>query len=155
MQNRMKRQQLSDDEVGALLTNQQVGRLSTLSPTGFPYTVPVHFTHHEGKIYIHGLDKGQKIDNINLCSKVCFEIDHMSGLILSEKPCNVNTEYQSVVILGEASMIESHEAKEAALELIVAKYTPQLVGEKLPANAIKATAVIEITIPKKTGKYYR
>lgn len=155
MQNRMKQHQLSDAEIEALLMEQQVGRLSTLNPTGFPYTVPVHFAYHEGKIYIHGLGKGQKIDNINLCSKVCFEVDHISGLILSEKPCNVNTEYQSVIILGEAALIESHEAKEAALELIVVKYTPQLAGEKFPVNAVKATAVVEITIMEKTGKYYR
>lgn len=155
MQKRMQLHPLSKVEIENLLCSQSVGRLGTSSPNGFPYVVPVHFVYHEEKIYIHGLTKGQKIDNLKLHPKVCFEVDHMSGLILSSKPCGVNTDYRSVIIMGEAQMVEEKEKKECILNQIVDKYTPQLSGKELPERMISITSIIEITIIECSGKYYK
>lgn len=155
MQGRMMQHQLNNDQIESMLLSEQVGRLATLNANGFPYVVPAHFVYSENKIYIHGCGKGQKIDNIKLNSKVCFEIDHMSELILSENPCNVNTAYESVVIIGSALILNNSTDKATVLKKIVDKYTPALSEKELPARMINATSVIEITILECTGKYYR
>lgn len=155
MQKRMQLHQLNNIEIENLLRDQSVGRLGTLNLDGFPYVVPVHFVYHKGKIYIHGLTKGQKVDNIKLNPKVCFEIDHMSKLIPDIKPCGVNTAYQSVIIMGNAQFIEEKEQKEIALNQIVSKYTPQLSGKDFPERMIALTSIIEITIIECSGKYYK
>ena len=104
MQHRMKTHRMSESEIEALFGEAQVGRLATLNPDGFPYVTPVHFVYYKGKIYIHGLIKGQKIDNLKANPKVCFEIDKMIGFLPSELPCDVNTEYRSVIAFGAAAM---------------------------------------------------
>ncbi|WP_206610979.1 pyridoxamine 5'-phosphate oxidase family protein [Mariniphaga sediminis] len=148
----MKKHQLNSTEIKQLLWTEKVGRLATLNSDGFPYVVPVHFAFYNDKIYIHGLPKGQKVENLKSNPHVCFEVDHMSGLIMHEDPCHVNTAYQSVVIMGLAKLIE--EEKEIILNQIVNKYTPTLSGKKLPAKMINVTSVIEIKIKECTGKYY-
>ena len=102
MQGRMKKYQISFPEVEEILKEQKVGRLATLNSNGYPYITPVHFIYENNRIYIHGLSKGQKIDNIKNNSNVCFVTEEMLGLLLDEKPCYVNTAYKSFIVLGKA-----------------------------------------------------
>lgn len=155
MQGRMKQHQLTAAEIEKLLAGEEVGRIATVNPDGSPYIVPVHFVYHDGKIYIHGLIKGQKISNINSNPAVCFEVDRMQGIIMSDEPCNVNTEYQSVVVLGSARLVQDERGKEDILRRIVGKYAPSLSDREMPVQMLKATSVIEIEIKECTGKYYK
>ena len=155
MQNRMKEHQLKEGQIKGILEKALVGSLSTINEEGYPYVVPVHFVYHDSKIYIHGLPKGQKISNILANEKVGFQVCEMKGLILNEAPCDVNTEYESVVILGKAKMIDDHKVKKNVLNMVVEKYTPQIAGAKLLDNMVRGTAIIEITIQECTGKYYK
>ena len=50
--------------------------------------------------------------------------------------------------------MESLDQKIRVLDAIVAKYTPQHSGKGYPANMLRMTAVVEITIIEITGKYY-
>jgi nitroimidazol reductase NimA-like FMN-containing flavoprotein (pyridoxamine 5'-phosphate oxidase superfamily) len=154
MQYRMKKHQLSEEQISEILTKAPVGSIATINENGYPYVVPVHFIYFDGKIYIHGLPRGQKISNISANEKVCFETHLMKGLILDEAPCDVNTEYESVVIMGNAAIVKDNDLKEIMLNKIVEKYTPHLNGIKFPDNTMRGTSVIEVTVAECTGKYY-
>ena len=157
MQNRMKTHALTKEQIEGLLKKAQIGRIATQGPEGYPYIVPVHFVYHNGKIYIHGLPKGQKMDCIANNPKVGFEIDEMLGLLHDgvEIACDVNTEFNSVIAKGNASILNDLKYRREVLNKIVEKYTPHLSGKELPENMVKGTAVIEITIIECTGKYYK
>ena len=157
MQNRMKQNPLPAEEITELLETNPVGTISTLLEDGTPYAVPAHFALYEGNIYLHGLSKGQKIDNILKDPRVCFETFEMAEKLLAdvEMACKVNTEYRSVIIIGKASIIDDYEKKETALNAIIKKYTPQFADKKLPENMVNGTAVIEIVPIETTGKYYK
>ena len=157
LQNRMLNHPLTTAQIENLLLKTLVGRLALISPEGYPYVVPMHFVYLDEKIYCHGLPRGQKIDYLNQNPNIGFEIDEMTGLLTEGVvvPCDVNTEYQSVIILGKASFIQDIDRKEAVLTKIVEKYTPYLVEADLPEKMIRVTAVIEITIEKCTGKFYQ
>lgn len=155
MQARMKEHQLSEAEINELLSTAKVGHIGTINAEGFPYVLPVHFVYSDGKFYIHGLNKGTKIDNLTKNSNVCFEVANMIGLIMDEAACDVNTEYKSVVALGNAAMVEEDEKKKQILSLIVGKYTPTLAGQEFPAEMLIATGIIEITVSQLTGKFYK
>ncbi|UKI16067.1 MAG: pyridoxamine 5'-phosphate oxidase family protein [Ruminococcus sp.] len=79
--------------------------LATINEDGSPYATPIHFVYDNGKIYMHGLPAGQKVDNIRRNGSVSFMVYHMNGLLLDENelPCDTNTAYQSVIISGRAS----------------------------------------------------
>lgn len=151
----MKKHQLDEEQIAEILKTTPVGHLATLNENGYPYVIPVHFIHYENKIYIHGLPRGQKISNITANEKVCFETFLMKGLILDDAPCDVNTEYESVVIMGKAGVIKDADLKIDILNKIVVKYTPHLAGIEFPENMIRGTSIIEVTIEECTGKYYK
>lgn len=154
MQARMKKYPLSEDRMAALLDREAVGRLATLGEDGYPYVTPVHFAWHAGVIYIHGLAAGEKLRNLQRDPRVGFVVDGMTGLNHGDGPCATNTTYESVIIRGRAALVEDPDVKTAALDAIVAKYTPQHIGKGYPANMMQMTAVITISVESRTGKYY-
>lgn len=156
MQGRMKHYQLTAEEIADVLNKADVGRIGLNDPNGFPYIVPVHFVVIDGKIYIHGLIKGQKIEYLKRDAKVGFEVDEMGPLIISEgQVCDTNTSFRSVIILGTAQMVDDVEMKNKVLREIVKKFTPQMSELEFPDKMIRATGVIEITVLECTGKYYK
>lgn len=155
MQARMKDHPLSPEQIAHLLDTEPVGRLATTGADGCPYITPVHFVYVDGRICIHGLAAGEKLHNIKRSSLVGFEVDKMLSLIHDPAlPCDTNTEYQSVIIRGRASVVESPAAVANVLDAVVAKYAPQHVGKAYPPNMLKMTAVIAVDAMSCTGKFY-
>lgn len=152
----MKTHMLTNDEIDELLVRVSTGSLSTINADGSPYVIPVHFLYYNNVVYIHGAPKGQKIDNIKNDPRVSMTVYEMDGLLFDPdgKPCNTNTKYQSVILSGNAALIEDNQYKREILTEIVKKYTPHLAGNALPDNMVKGTAVIKIEILDITGKFY-
>ncbi|MEA5058558.1 hypothetical protein SDC9_179505 [bioreactor metagenome] len=156
MQYRMQTHPLAKDQMESLLHKAQTGCLATLNADNTPYVTPVHFLYQDGIVYIHGLPKGQKISNLTNRSSVCMTVYEMEALLLDpeNKPCDTNTNYQSVILSGKATLLHDEEEKQNVLCGIVNKYTPHLQGVPLPPNMVRGTAVIRIDILEMTGKYY-
>ena len=157
MRHRTKTHLLTQEQIEELFLRAEVGRLGTFFQDGFPYVLPMHFVYFDNKIYLHGLAKGKKIDNIKFNSNVCFEIDEMLSLLYEgvENPCDVNTEFNSIILQGKAFLVDDFNEKKTALSKIVEKFTPHLIGRKLPEKMIKVTAVIRIDILNYVGRYYK
>lgn len=156
MQHRMKTHPLTKEQIDELLLSASTGSLATLNNDGSPYVNPVHFLHYNDAIYIHGLPKGQKINNIKTDPRVSMTVYEMDSLLLDPngKPCDTNTKYESVIISGKAILIDNLECKKEILVGIVKKYTPHLAQRELPDNMVNGTAVIKIEMQNVTGKYY-
>ncbi|RYA22565.1 nimA protein [Malaciobacter halophilus] len=157
MRYRTKTHLLTQEQIDNLLYRVEIGRLGTYSQDGYPYVLPMHFVHFDNKIYMHGLPKGKKIDNIKFNSNVCFEIDEMLSLLYKgvEDPCDVNTEFNSIILRGSASLVSNLNEKYRALSKIVEKFTPHLKDKELPEKMVKGTAVIKIDILDYVGRYYK
>jgi hypothetical protein len=72
-----------------------------------------------------------------------------------EDPCDVNTEFNSVIIKGNAVILQDIDEKKLALSKIVEKFTPHLSDKQMPLNMVKGTAVIRIDIVECVGRYYK
>lgn len=157
MRHRTKTHLLRQEQILEFLRRAEVGRIGTFSKEGYPYVVPMHFVHFNNKTYLHGLPMGEKIDNIKYNRNVCFEVDEMLSLLYEgvENPCDVNTEFNSVIIQGHASLVENFYEKNKALFEIIRKYTPHLIDKEILPKMIKGTAVIQIDIVKCVGRYYK
>lgn len=157
MQRRMKTHPLKEEQINKLLSKVQTGSLATINSNNIPYVIPVHFVYTDKKVYIHGLPKGQKIDNIMNSEKVSFLAYDMQGILPGpiESPCDTNTAYESVIIIGNASLVNNLETKHTILKKFIQKYTPNLPSTSLPEAAIKGTGIIQINVLELTGKYYK
>lgn len=156
MQNRMKNHQLDKEGCEALLRRAEAGRISTVRSDGYPYTVSVHFLWRDGFIYCHGLNKGEKIENIKRCPKVCFEVSELFKVLTEniDAPCSADAAYESVVIIGDAKLAEDFEEKADILKALVKKYIPDREFPEMGEAAVKNTAVIKIKVREMTGKYH-
>ena len=157
MRHRTKTHLLTQEQIEALFKRALIGRLGCVRADGYAYVVPMHFVYVSHKIYMHGLPKGQKIEILKSNVKVCFEIDEMLSLLDQdvENPCDVNTEFNSIIVQGDAHIVENLEEKKEALAKIVEKFTPHLTDKELPENMVHGTAVIRIDIKECVGRYYR
>jgi nitroimidazol reductase NimA-like FMN-containing flavoprotein (pyridoxamine 5'-phosphate oxidase superfamily) len=156
MQYRMKRFQLTQKQIAELLQKADIGRFSSISEDGYPYTIAMHFVYYKDKIFMHGLPKGQKIDNIKKNPKTCFEVDELFGLVPGIKnACDTEAVYNSVVVTGISTLVINVSDKKEVLGQLIDKYTPQFSKMEIPENMLKGTAVIELNIEQCTGKYHK
>ena len=154
MQERMKSHQLDRAQIEALLDRAEVGHLATVGPDGFPYVVPIHYARIGGRLYVHGLGQGQKLDNIARDPKVGLEVSFLDGFTRGDGPCDTNTVYRSVIVRGLAKVVEDEDLVRRALSAVVAKYAPDLGGAPFSDAFLAITSVIEIEPEEITGKYW-
>jgi nitroimidazol reductase NimA-like FMN-containing flavoprotein (pyridoxamine 5'-phosphate oxidase superfamily) len=123
------------------------GVLATLNADGSPYAVPVHFVLSGEKAYIHTGLHGQKLEHIKRDSRVSFTAWEMLGYSKSDnpEPCRTGTNYRSIVVSGEARIIDDFDLKKSVLRLFAEKYTPEKNAGNIPDAAVDKTCVIEIS----------
>ncbi len=141
------------ETVTAILERSPLGRIATVNPKGFPVIKPINFVYWNGKIYIHSSTKGEKIRDIRRGSRVCFEVDEPIAYVGAKGPaCTANYYYRSVIIKGMAAVLTDRDEKLKILERLMEKYQPEGGYEAIPEEALKKTAIIEISIREMTGK---
>ena len=149
---RKENRQLPEEETMEVLLKCEYGILSTMGD-GYPYAVPMSYVVANNKIYIHGTcESGQKTKNIHNNPKVCFTVVGNTEIL----PSQFATKYESVVVLGTASLCEWTD-KEMALEKFLDKYSSEYkqAGMKYIKAAINKVSVYEISIDMITGKAKR
>ena len=137
----------------AILEQAQVGRMATINRKGFPVIKPVNFLYWGGKIYLHSSTKGEKIEDIQRGSPVCFEVDDPIAYVVSgASACKASYYYRSIVIKGKAAFVKDRGKKMKILERMMEKYQPERNEGEMPIEILEKTAVIEILIKEVTGK---
>jgi len=149
---RRKDRAITNDEAIAVLNKAEFGVLSTVSPDGKPYGVPVNFCVIDDCIYFHCAVEGQKIDNIEKNKSVSFCAVGNTEIL----PDKFGTKYESVIVSGEIE--EAFEKdKQIALEGMLKKYSSNYFEKGLEyIETLKGkTRVFRISIKKLTGKARR
>lgn len=141
---------LSREEAIKILTETEDGTLALIGDNGYPYSVPMSFAYADGKIYLHGLNKGYKMDLLRKNDKVSFSVIGESVTV----PEKTSVRFKSVIIFGRARILPDEE-KGAAIALISKKYSgdyPEVV-EKTTKAFWNAFSAMEIEIEQMTGKW--
>ncbi len=150
----MRRQdrKISDKEAIAILEEAQYGILSTTDSSGYAYGIPLSYAYTGGSIYFHSATEGQKLDNIGYNNKVSFCVVGKTTPL----PQSFSVNYESVVVFGKSAEVFDDE-KQAALEAVIAKYSPAFTEEGLKyiKNSSGRTRIFKIEIEHMTGKARR
>ncbi|MBT3474588.1 MAG: pyridoxamine 5'-phosphate oxidase family protein [Thaumarchaeota archaeon] len=150
----------SKDKIIKFLSEESTGRISSIDKEGFPQIIPMNFVFLDNSVYMHSHIRGEKIENIKRNSKVGFEVDRNLEFLPSyfsdpDDASLADTLYISVVIKGEAVLVEDRKEKVLALNGLMEKYQPE--GQYTPMredmDVLDATAVIKVTSKKMNGKY--
>ena len=150
----------SKNKIVEFLNDELTGRISSIDENGYPQIIPMNFVFINDAIYMHSHIKGEKLNNIERNSKVGFEVDRNLEFLPSyfsdpDDASLADTLYISVVIKGEANLVENNEEKVLALNGLMKKYQPegQYKPMKEDMGVLDATAVIKITPKEMNGKY--
>lgn len=149
---RRKDREIGCDECIEILKNNAYGILSTAGSDGQPYGVPLSYVYKDGAIYFHGAVEGHKLDNILANSKVSFCVVGQTCVL----PDKFSTNYESVIVFGDAQEVADEEKTSALLEIIF-KYSPDFIekGKIYINHAASKTRVFKISIGHITGKAKR
>ena len=147
------KQELSKEECMEILKNEPRGVLSVLGDDGYPYGMPVTHWYNEknGKIYFHGASEGHKFDSIKNNPKVSFCVISQDKII----PEKYTTAYESVVVFGNAKIMDDKEEIKKVIYDFAKKFHPTDTEENRMFNInsdIKTMAMVEITPEHITGK---
>lgn len=121
---RRKDRLLSSGEALSVLLKGDFGILSTVSPDGLPYGVPLHYCMVNSCIYIHSALEGEKILNIETNSAVSFCVVGDTQV----EPEKFATKYESCIVQGTVQEVFGDE-KKLALEELVKKYSARFIPE--------------------------
>ena len=156
MQGMTKRElQITDlKDIQAILDTAKVLRLG-LAVEGEPYIVPMNYgyTLEDGKLtfYLHGAQRGRKLDMIRANPRVFVELDCNQVPFESEKPCQYGLSYSSVMACGTAHIVDDVEEKMQALTILMKTQT----GKDFSFNEqlVSIVAVVRIDVSEYTAKH--
>ena len=120
MQGNMRRKDRAADEERTLkvLRGGEYGVLSTVSPEGQPYGVPLHYCLLDNAVYFHCASEGHKLANLAANNRASFCVVGETRVLAQE----LATAYESVVVFGPVT--EAHDdEKMKAYQAIAAKYS--------------------------------
>jgi len=150
---RAEREIKDQGTIKALLDQSHVGRVATINRKGYPVIKPVNYVYWDGKIYFHSSLKGEKMSDIRRGSPVCFEVDQSIAYVPARGPaCKASFYYRSILIKGEAALVNPRGKRREILEKLMEKYQPEGGYGEIEEGILQKTAVIEISVKEMTGK---
>lgn len=137
-----------------LLNTCHTGRLGTVGRDGRPMVKPLNFAYHEGRIYFHCAQEGEKLDDIRRNNQVCFEVDLPVAYVkgTAENPCRAQYFYRSVIVLGRAIIVDDRVERLLALDSLMSKYQPEGGYGPYPEDKLALACIVRIDIEELSGK---
>ncbi len=142
---------LCEERALQLIESAEYGVLSMVSEDGSPYAVPVNFVYDgEKSFYVHCAPEGRKLRAIAHCDMVQLCVVGRVNLL----PDKFTTEYESIIISGRASTGLAEAERRHALQLLIAKLSPDYkdVGMKYAEKSFHRTEIIRIDAESVSGK---
>lgn len=147
---RRTKQALNKNEINKILEKGEYGIFSTIGAEGYPYGLPLSYVWDGSVIYFHCFLEGLKLDNMKRNAKCCVTVVGDTKVL----PKEFTTEYESVIVFGEGSLVEDKEEKLASLMKLSEKYSMEAI-DAAPGYIEKflpKTTIIKVTPIHMTGK---
>ncbi len=121
---------------------------------GQPFVIPTSYGRKDANLYIHGSAASRMLRQMTDGVPVCVTVTLLDGLVLARSVFNHSMNYRSVVILGQATLVDDPEEKLAALRVLSEHILPGRWDDVRQPNAreLKATSVLRVPIEEFSAK---
>jgi len=141
----------------ALLERSAFGFTATaVDGQPFQHTSLFWFDAAAHRIYFHGARQGRMHANVLANPRVCFTVAELGRLLPADTAMEFSNEFASVVVFGQARLVESEAEKRRALQALLDKYFPDLRPgadyRPMTEAELNATAVYAIEIEAWSGQ---
>jgi uncharacterized protein len=121
---------------------------------GQPFVIPTSYGRREDNLYIHGSAASRMLRNLAQALPVCVTVTLLDGLVLARSIFNHSMNYRSVVMLGNAVLVDDPAEKLEALRLLSEHILPGRWNDSRQPNEkeLKATSVLRLPINEFSAK---
>jgi uncharacterized protein len=122
---------------------------------GQPFVIPTSYGRKDASLYIHGSAASRMLRQMQQDgAPVCVTVTLLDGLVLARSVFNHSMNYRSVVILGNATLVDDPEEKLAALRILAEHILPGRWDDARQPNdrELKATSVLRVPIEEFSAK---
>ena len=121
---------------------------------GQPYVIPMLYARQGDRLYLHGARKARIVKLLASGAPVCVNVTLLDGVVAARSAFNSSLNYRSVVVFGEARLLERDADRLAALRRISEQTFPGRWDElRAPTDAeLGQTGVIELAITQAAAK---
>jgi nitroimidazol reductase NimA-like FMN-containing flavoprotein (pyridoxamine 5'-phosphate oxidase superfamily) len=140
--------------IDAILDEALIAHLGIAGAGGQPLVVPMLHARRGDLVYCHGSAAGRTLRELATGAPACLTVTLLDALVLARSAMHHSANYRSVMLLGEATVIDQQDEKLAALEAIVEHIVPgRWADVRRPSvNELKATSVLSIPIEEASAK---
>src|SRR5215470_16410662 len=124
------------------------------SVDGQPFVIPTNFGRSGDTLYLHGSAASRMLKTLSGGVPVCVTVTHVDGLVLARSAFHHSVNYRSVIILGNARLVEEPAEKLEALRL----FTEHVIKGRWDdvrqptEQELKATTVLAIPLEEVSAK---
>lgn len=124
------------------------------SVDGQPFVIPTSYGRKDADLYIHGSAASRMLRQMKEGVPVCITVTLLDGLVLARSVFNHSMNYRSVVILGNATLVDDAEEKLSALRVLSEHILPGRWEDARQPNEreLKATSVLRVPIEEFSAK---
>ena len=121
---------------------------------GKPFVIPTGYARAGDELLIHGSAASRMMRAMAKGIDVCVTVTLLDGLVLARSAFHHSVNYRSVVIFGNATLIEDEAEKREALRLFTEHIVPDRWNEIREPNELelKATTVLKLPITEASAK---
>jgi nitroimidazol reductase NimA-like FMN-containing flavoprotein (pyridoxamine 5'-phosphate oxidase superfamily) len=142
--------------IEAILDDGLVAHLG-FAVDGQPYVIPTLHARVGDEVYVHGASSSRMVRALGAGSAVCLTVTLVDGLVLARSAFHHSVNYRSVVVLGQARLVEGAEERAAALEAFTERLVPGRWAEVRPPSRqeLKGTRVLALRLDEASAKLRR
>ena len=121
---------------------------------GKPVVIPTSYARIEDALYIHGSSASRMLRSLEGGLDVCVTVTVIDGLVLARSAFHHSINYRSVVIFGNATVVEDAQEKITALHAFTDHVVPGRWEEvRLPTESeLRATLVLKLPLVEVSAK---
>ncbi len=121
---------------------------------GQPFVIPTGYGRSGNNLYLHGSAASRMIRHLAQSLPVCVTVTLLDGLVLARAIFNHSMNYRSVVILGNAILVDDPKEKLDALRVLSDHILPGRWEDSRQPNEkeLKATSVLRLPINEFSAK---
>ncbi|MCR9140751.1 MAG: pyridoxamine 5'-phosphate oxidase family protein [bacterium] len=142
------------ERIHAILDEALICHVGFNGPDGRPFVIPTAYGRDGDRLYLHGSSASRMMRDLAGGIPICVTVTLIDGLVLARSAFHHSVNYRSVVLFGEARLIEDPKQKERGLRLFTEHIIPdRWTAVRAPTEQeMKATTVLDFPIDEASAK---
>jgi uncharacterized protein len=114
---------------------------------GQPFVIPTAYGRVGDRLYVHGSPASRMLRTLKEGVNVCLTVTLLDGLVLARSAFHHSMNYRSVVVFGQATLVEDADEKMEALKAFTEHVMRDRWAEVRPPTRQELTGTLVLALP--------